>query len=156
MKRLLTLLILAWAAMVHAQQVTLAWNPSLSPGVINYRLYCGTSPRNYLFVTNAGLVLTQAVVVPHSGRWFFAATAVDTNGMESGFSNEVEWEAKPAPPVMRGETWVRLMPVIERSTNLVDWRSVTGEATWIPATNQQEFFATRRLLIERVQRVNEP
>jgi hypothetical protein len=107
-------------------------------------------------VTNVGLVRTQTVVVPHTGRWLFAATAVDANGIESPFSNQVQWEAKPTAPVVHDETWVRLIPVIERSTNLVSWKTFEGEATWIAATNAMEFFATRRLLIERVQRVNEP
>ena len=156
MKQLLTILILAWAGLVHAQHVTLAWDASPSPGVSNYRIYFGTNSRSYAFITNAGLVLTQVVVLPHTGRWFFAATAMDTNGVESAFSNEVQWEAKPSSPVVRGETWVRLTPVIERSTNLVSWRSIEGEATWIAATNAMEFFATRRLLIEQVQRVNQP
>lgn len=144
------------AAMVHAQQVTLAWDASPSPEVTAYRIHFGTNAGNYSFVTNAGLVRTQTVVLPHTGRWFFAATAVDANGLESDFSNQVEWEVKPLSPVVRSESWVRLTPVIERSTNLVNWRSFTGEATWIAATNQMEFFATRRLLIERVQRVSEP
>ena len=88
--------------------------------------------------------------------WFFAATAVSTNAIESAFSNEVEWEAKPTAPVVHGETWVRLTPVIERSTNLVSWSSVAGEPTWFRATNAMEFFATRQLLIERVQQVRQP
>jgi hypothetical protein len=107
-------------------------------------------------VTNAGLVQTQQVILPHTGRWFFAATALDTNGVESDFSNEVQWEAKPAPPVLRGETWVRLSPVIQRSTNLVDWSPFVGAPTWIAATNPAEFFATERLLIERAQLATEP
>ena len=68
----------------------------------------------------------------------------------------MEWEARPSPPLVQGETWVRLTPVIERSTNRVDWLSVTGTPTFFAATNAMEFFATRRLLIERVQRVSEP
>jgi len=156
MKPILTTLILGWALIAPAQRVKLAWDASPSPGVVGYRIHFGTNVGNYSFVTNVGLVQTQTVVVPHTGRWFFAATAADTNGMESPFSNQVQWEAKPIAPVVQSETWVRLTPVIERSTNLVNWRSVEGEATWIPATNAMEFFATRRLLIERVQRVNEP
>lgn len=68
-------------------------------------------------------------------------------------SNLVEWEALPEPPQMKGESWVRLVPVIERSTNGANWQSVAGVPTWFPATNAQEFFTTRRLLIERVERV---
>ena len=156
MKRLLTILILLSATLVHAQKVRLAWDASPSPDVVGYRIHFGTNAGNYSFVTNVGLVRTQTVVLPHTGRWFFAATAVDANGMESPFSNQVQWEAKPVAPVMLGESFVRLTPVIERSTNLVNWRSVEGEATWIAATNAMEFFATRRLLIERVKKVSEP
>ena len=156
MKTLLAILILLSATVGHAQKGRLAWDASPSPEVTNYRIYFGTNSRSYSFVTNAGLVRTQTVVVPHTGRWLFAATATDTNGLESAFSNEVQWEAKPVAPVVQSETWVRLMPVIERSTNLVTWDNFAGEPTWIHATNAMELFATRRLLIERVQRVNEP
>ena len=150
MKWLLTILMLAGAAAGGAERLTLAWDPSPSAGVSGYRLYWGTNTRSYQFVTNAGLVLTQSVVLAHRGRWFFAATAYDTNGLESDFSSEVSWESKPLPPAMAGERWVRLAPVFGCSTNLVTWGSVTGEATWIPATNRAEFFRVNRLLMERV------
>lgn len=140
----------------RAQSVTLAWEASPSVGVVGYRIHFGTNAGNYAFVTNAGLVLTQAVVLPQPGRWFFAATAVDTNGLESVFSNEVEWEARPLAPVVQGESWVRVAPVIERSTNRVDWSSVTGAPTWFPATNGVEVFQTRQLVIERVRQAKAP
>jgi hypothetical protein len=156
MQRVLAILILLSAVLGQAQTVTLAWNASPSPGVVGYRIHFGTNGANYTFVTNVGLTLTQTVVLPHPGRWFFAATAVDHNGIESEFSNGVEWEAKPIAPVVQSESWVRLTPVIERSTNLVEWTTFNGEATWIAATNAMEFFTTRRLLIEHVQRVKQP
>ena len=155
MKQMLTILILLNATLVHAQKVRLAWDASPSPGVVGYRIHFGTNAGNYSFVTNVGLVRTQTVVLPHTGRWFFAATAVDANGMESPLSNQVQWEAKPVAPVVLGESYVRLTPAVERSTNLVNWQRLEGEATWIPATNTMEFFATRQLLIERVQKVSE-
>ena len=156
MKRMLTMLIVLWAAMVHAQSVTLAWNGSSSPGVTGYRVHFGTNSRSYAFVTNAGLAQTQTVLLPRAGRWFFAATAYDGQGLESDYSNEVEWEARPGSPVLQGEPWVRLSPVIERSTNLVSWVNTTGAPTFFAATNGMEFFLSRRLVIEKVQRVSEP
>lgn len=156
MKHLLTILILLSASVLHAQKATLAWDASASPEVVGYRIYFGTNGGSYSFATNVGLVRTQTVVLPHTGRWFFAATALDANGMESPFSNQVQWEAKPVAPVVHDETWVRLTPVIERSTNLVTWSDFAGEPTWIHATNAMEFFATRRLEIERVQKAKEP
>ena len=150
MKWLWTTVFLAWAVTAGAQRVTLAWDASPSAAVAGYRVYWGTNSRAYFGVTNAGLVLTQAVALPHRGRWFFAATAYDTNGLESDFSSEVSWESKPAPPVMAGKAWVRLAPVFGRSTNLAAWGSVTGEASWFPATNRAEFFRVNGLLMERV------
>ena len=144
------MLIVVWAAAAGAQQVTLAWDASVSTNVVGYRLYYGTNTRSYQFVTNTSLMLTQSVVLPHRGRWFFAATAYDTSGLESDFSNEVSWESKPTAPVMAGKAWVRLTPVFGRSTNLVAWGSVTGTASWFPATNRAEFFRVNRLLMERV------
>ena len=141
---------LAGVCLARGETVTLAWDASASTNVAGYRVYWGTNSRAYVGVTNAGPALTQTLVLPHRGRWFFAATAYDTNGLESDFSSEVSWESKPAPPVMAGKAWVRLTPVFGRSTNLAAWGSVTGEATWFPATNRAEFFRVNRLLMERV------
>ena len=155
MKRLFTVLLLVWAGVVGAQSVTLAWDASPSASIAGYRVYYGTNSRAYGFVTNAGLVQTQRVTLPHSGRWFFAATAYDSIGLESDFSDEVQWEAKPGAPALHGEAFVRLSPVIERSTNQVDWLSVTGAPTFLVATNRTEFFRAQRLIVEKVEQVNE-
>ena len=155
MKGFCTWLLLAWAGAVGAQNVTLAWDAPASASVAGYRIYYGTNSRAYGFVTNAGLVQTQRVTLPHSGRWFFAATAYDTIGLESDFSDEVQWEAKPVAPALHGEAFVRLVPVIERSTNQVDWSSLTGAPTYLAATNRTEFFRAQRLMVEDARRVNE-
>ncbi len=150
MKWVCAAVVLAWTAAASGERVTLVWEASPSESVAGYRVYWGTNSRAYCCVTNAGLALTQAVVLPHRERWFFAATAYDTNGLESDFSNEVSWESRPGAPVMAGKPWIRLAPVFGRSTNLAAWGSVTGEATWFPATNRAEFFRVDRLLTERV------
>jgi len=93
------------------------------------------------------------VALPRRGRWFFAVTAYDTNTVESPFSNEVQYEERPRPPVLAGANVVRICPMIERSTNLVDWAAMSGEPTFFPATNAAEFFRTMRLTIETLKRV---
>ena len=153
MKWIWTLLVLATVGALGADVVTLAWDASPSGGIASYRVHSGTNAASLSWVTNCGPVTTVSVAVPFRGRWFFAVKAVDTNGVASPLSNVVEWEATPEPPQMNSEPWVRLTPVIERSTNMVSWQSVAGVPTWFPATNKQEFFTTRRLLIERVERV---
>ena len=150
MRTALTSLILLYAALLPAQSVTLAWDASPDASVAGYRIYFGTNSGSYIGVTNAGLVLTQTVVLPHPGRWFFAATAFDAYGVESDFSNEVQCSFRPAPPVLHGESFVRLVPVFLRSTNLVDWSPFVGEALWLPANQAQEFFRFDRLTLESV------
>lgn len=156
MKRWLTMLMVLSVVTARAQTVALAWDASPSPGVVGYRIYFGTNAGQYVLTADVGAALAATVRLPHPGRWFFTATAVDGSGLESNFSNVVEWVAKPTPPVLHGETWVRLTPVLERSTNLVAWTEFAGEATWMQATNVMEFFRLQRLGIERVQRVSEP
>ncbi len=147
------LLALAGVAAAGAERLTLTWDASTDAAVSGYRLYYGTNSGAYGFVTNAGLSVTQAVVLPHAGWWFFAATAYTRDGLESGFSEEVIWESAPMAPVVAGEAWVVLTPLLGWSTNLVSWGSVTGAPTWWPATNRAEFFRANGLLMERVKRV---
>jgi hypothetical protein len=141
------------ALMVAAETALLEWTPSASRGVAGYRVYYGTNSGVYPFAADVGLVTTNVVELPWRGPWFFAVTARDTNGFESPFSNEAAVLALPEAPLLNGETWVGLRPVIECSTNLAAWSSVTGAPTWLPATNAMEFFRPREFLIERAQRV---
>src|SRR4029077_15749438 len=71
---------------------TLAWNPSPGPGVAGYRLYQGTASRTSSSTTNPGNVTNTTVSGLTSGlTYFFAVTALGTNGLESQFSNEINY-----------------------------------------------------------------
>jgi fibronectin type 3 domain-containing protein len=76
----------------HANQVTLAWNPSSGPAV-GYRVYYGQQSGRYSFITPTApsLITTTTYTVPPlpAGTYYFAVTAFDNAGNESGFSNEV-------------------------------------------------------------------
>jgi hypothetical protein len=71
------------------QNVTLAWNPSPDPTVAGYRVYWGRASQLYDNVTDVGnkTVATISGLVERT-TYFFAATAYDSLGMESPFSNE--------------------------------------------------------------------
>jgi hypothetical protein len=153
MKWILTWLGLLMALLAGAESVTVSWRANAETNLVGYRVYAGTNSRAYHLCIPTGLVTTQHVELPEPGRWFFAVTATNNVGRESAYSAEVVLEPKPETPVIDGEPWVKLSPVIERSTNMISWLAVTGAPTWFPATNGQEFFTTRRLEIERVERV---
>jgi hypothetical protein len=71
--------------------VTLAWDPSPGTNVIaNYNLYYGVASATYTNVVAAGTNTTVSVSNLVAGAtYYFAATAVDTNGLESDYSTEV-------------------------------------------------------------------
>jgi hypothetical protein len=82
--------------------VVLAWDRSPGTNVItNYTVYYGVASATYTDKALAGTNLTVTVSNLLRGTtYFFAATATDTKGLESGYSNEVSCKlpSPPAPP----------------------------------------------------------
>ena len=98
MKRLvlLWLLTVLVASPAIAGEAVLSWDPpttntdgSWLTDLGGYRLYYGTASGNYGSVIDAGNVITHTVTELSGGTYYFAVTAYDTSGNESGFSNEV-------------------------------------------------------------------
>jgi hypothetical protein len=74
----------------HASDVTLAWDANTEPDIAGYRIHYGLGSRNYDQVLDVGNNTTCVVTGLDQGQtYYFAATAVNTEGMESDFSNEV-------------------------------------------------------------------
>jgi hypothetical protein len=70
--------------------ITLAWDPSADPSVIGYRVYYGGATRAYTNSVSAGSATTLTISNLTIGTtYYFAATAYDTNGIESDYSSEV-------------------------------------------------------------------
>ena len=106
----------------HPQTVTLAWNPSPDPAVDAYELYWGVTSRIYTNLI-AGIVGTNITLTNlGQGVFYFAATAVDTNGLISDFSNEAIWTNLPPPPV----TNFLLSVSIQQSADFTNWSALTN------------------------------
>ena len=70
--------------------ITLAWDFNSEPDVAGYKLYLGNSSRNYTQVVDLGMTDQYTIRNLIEGTvYFFALTAYNQNGLESGFSNEV-------------------------------------------------------------------
>ena len=73
--------------------VQLQWNPVPGQNVTGYRVYYGTASRTYLQLYGQGLASTATTftVTDLAGarRYFFAVTATNSLGKESGFSDEI-------------------------------------------------------------------
>ena len=80
---------LAFAASGVAADVSLAWDHSVSPGVVGYKIYFGQASGKYGTPITIGYQTTYTVTGLGPGTWYFAATAFDASGNESDFSNEV-------------------------------------------------------------------
>lgn len=74
--------------------VTLSWDPSY-PGdsvtITNYNVYYGVRPGVYTNSVMVGTATNATIEITNGVRYFFAATAVDTNGLESVFSQQATW-----------------------------------------------------------------
>lgn len=107
MKKILLaiLLVLAMAFAAQAADVTLAWDPNTEPDLAGYRIYMSIASGTYDKAVDkvadiaVGTETATVAVLPEDGRAiYFVATAYDTSGNESGFSNEVSWQVPDVVP----------------------------------------------------------
>ena len=73
------------------RSVILTWTPSTSL-VVGYNIYRGTQSGGPYTILNSSLVLVATYIdntVQSGQTYFYVATAVDSNSVESAFSNEV-------------------------------------------------------------------
>ena len=81
-------------------QIELLWNPSPDADVVGYNVYYGSAGSrmytNRVSLANVTSVrLTEGFTRGES--YYFAATAVASDGLESNFSNELVWRPKLPP-----------------------------------------------------------
>lgn len=82
----------AEAAPSEGKSITLAWDPSTGPNVSGYNVYYGTASGSYSKTISSGMATNATITDLTAGvTYYFAATAVDTAGLESAYSNEVEF-----------------------------------------------------------------
>ncbi len=96
------------SASVRSQSVTLAWSPSTNADVAGYHLYYGGATQTYTnMVAVAAITNTTVSGLVAGAQYFFAATTVDSAGLESVFSNETSYQVPiaPAGPTPPPITW---------------------------------------------------
>jgi hypothetical protein len=93
MNKFLSLILLALfvATNVFASTVMLAWDASTDPTVISYNIYWGPQSRFYTNSISTSNTTCSISNLTSSGVYYFAATCVATNGLESDYSIEAMW-----------------------------------------------------------------
>ena len=88
---LMSLFGLILPSIVLAGSANLRWRANNEPDLATYNVYYGASPRSYGNPIPVGNSTSYEVDGLADGQtYYFAVTAVDTSGNESGFSNEVQ------------------------------------------------------------------
>jgi hypothetical protein len=83
------LLLLFSCSQSLAGDISLAWDASVSAGVAGYKVYVGSGSVTYGTPIAIGDQTAYKVTGLAAGTYYFAVTAYDAGGNESGFSNEV-------------------------------------------------------------------
>jgi fibronectin type 3 domain-containing protein len=96
-----------------AAQATLAWDPNTESDLAGYRIHYGTASGSYTVHTDVHNVTTYSLTDLKEGQlYYFAVTAYDTAGNESGYSNEVSYSIVPYPLAtikLRSMPWLQLL-----------------------------------------------
>ena len=135
---------------VRCADATLSWSASPDADVAGYNIYFGNRSHTYTAHVNAGNVLTVTITNLEANTvYYFGATAFDSSGHESGYSNEAVYttlsylqppdiqmtctpQGENSPTVLQIQTRLGNYFDVEVSTNLVNWQII---ATTSPATN---------------------
>jgi len=71
-------------------KATLEWDPNSEPDLAGYKLHYGLASRSYDTTIDVGNRTTYTITDLEVGEtYYIAATAYNTSGLESGYSNEV-------------------------------------------------------------------
>ena len=90
MKKLIIIVLMLLPIISCAQsRIKLVWDANTETDLAGYKIYWGTETRVYSNVVDVGNVTIYFPDLEYDIRYYFAATAYDTAGNESGYSNEV-------------------------------------------------------------------
>jgi hypothetical protein len=84
-------------------QITLKWNKNTEADFLKYRIYMGTDSVNVSLKdsTTASILDTSKIItgLTNGTKYYFRVTAVNSSGLESGYSNEVNAVPSSIPTV---------------------------------------------------------
>ena len=102
--------------------VTLQWDANTETDLAGYKVYYGTVSRAYGTPIAVGLVTSYQVKgLTTPGVYFFAVTALNTTGQESGFSNEATMLIAKAGDIPLGPILSQAVSGLTTTTATISW-----------------------------------
>jgi len=116
--------------------VTLIFNKFGDTNVAYYRIYGGTSPQPTTLLATATTTLKRLMNLENGSRYYFRVTAVNKQGVESGYSNE---ENLPVTILQPGDQMVLNGDFAQSTTSWI-WTLGTGASAQRRITNGVVYF----------------
>jgi hypothetical protein len=85
---ILVISFLGYGAAALAGDAILTWDPNIEPELAGYKVYYGAASGSYGAPIVIGNQTTYTITGLGTGTYYFAVTAYDTSGNESGYSNQ--------------------------------------------------------------------
>jgi hypothetical protein len=106
----------------------LEWDAPAEPSLAGFKIYIGSTSRDYERVLDVGLQTRVSLTNMDAGiTYFLSATAYNTNGIESSFSEEVQYT-----PAVDGVNSIKLPYYFTISTNpALRFSAEAGQRWWI-------------------------
>jgi hypothetical protein len=103
---LVTAIFISTHTLAYSFQLTLTWDPNNDLDIAGYKIYYGTITRNYTFKVDVGKYESVTISGLEPGKtYYFAATAYDLSGNESGFSDEISYSGS----AQKSMPWIPLL-----------------------------------------------
>jgi len=83
------IILLAYNAPLFGQSAVLTWSANTDPSTTGYKVYSGTASRTYGTPIDVGNQTTYTFTSLAPATYYFAVTAYNSAGVQSGFSSEV-------------------------------------------------------------------
>ena len=115
----LALSLLVFCQNAHPAQITMTWDPNNEPDLAGYKVYYGSSSRNYEVFADVGNQTTCTLSDLEEGQTFYlAATAYDVTGNESDYSEELTYYVPKVntPPIASSSTLTTMQDTIVTGT----------------------------------------
>ena len=103
------LIFTCFVGVTYSAQVTLIWDGSTDSDLGGYKVYYGTASRDYEVSLNVGNWTNCTIAGLEQGEtYYFAVTAYNTEGSESGYSNEASIKIGTTV-LLRPMPWIPLL-----------------------------------------------